>query len=77
MKAVIFGVVSARVAGGNGMSLCRLHHATFDRRLLLGVYPSYVIHVRKDILEERWPVFGINPAATNATPASASRTWIS
>lgn len=58
------------------MSLRWLHHAAFDR-LLLGVYPSYVIHVRKDILEERWPVFGINPAATNATPASASRTWIS
>ena len=35
----------------NGMSLCRLHHAAFDR-LLLGVHPSYVIHVRRDILEE-------------------------
>ena len=34
-----------------GMSLCRLHHAAFDR-LLLGVHPSYVIHVRRDILEE-------------------------
>ena len=34
----------------NGMSLCRLHHAAFDR-LLLGVHPSYVIHVRRDILE--------------------------
>ena len=35
----------------NGMSLCRLHHAAFDR-LLLGVHPNYVIHVRRDILEE-------------------------
>ena len=35
----------------NGMSLCRLHHAAFDR-LLLGVHSSYVIHVRRDILEE-------------------------
>ena len=35
----------------NGMSLCRLHHAAFDR-LLLGVHPSYVIHVRPDILYE-------------------------
>ena len=35
----------------NGMSLCRLHHAAFDR-LMLGVHPSYVIHVRRDILEE-------------------------
>ena len=35
----------------NGMSLCRLHHAAFDR-LLLGVHPDYVIHVRPDILYE-------------------------
>lgn len=35
----------------NGMSLCRLHHAAFDR-FLLGVHPSYVIHVRPDILDE-------------------------
>ena len=35
----------------NGMSLCRLHHAAFDR-LLLGVHPDYVIHVRRDILGE-------------------------
>ena len=33
------------------MSLCRLHHAAFDR-LLLGVHPDYVIHVRPDILYE-------------------------
>ena len=35
----------------NGMSLCRLHHAAFDR-LLLGVHPDYLIHVRADILYE-------------------------
>ena len=35
----------------NGMSLCRLHHAAFDRSML-GVHPSYIIHVRPDILEE-------------------------
>ena len=33
------------------MSLCRLHHAAFDR-LLLGVHPDYVIDVRPDILYE-------------------------
>ena len=33
------------------MSLCRLHHAAFDR-LLLGVHLDYVIHVRPDILYE-------------------------
>lgn len=35
----------------NGMSLCRLHHAAFDRSFL-GVHPDYVIHVRPDILYE-------------------------
>ena len=33
------------------MSLCRFLHAAFGRSLL-GVHPSYVIHVRRDILEE-------------------------
>ncbi len=33
------------------MSLCRLHHAAFDR-LLLGVHPGDAIHVRRDILVE-------------------------
>ena len=33
------------------MSLCRLHHAAFDR-LLLGVQPDYIIRVRADVLEE-------------------------
>ncbi|MBN1103294.1 MAG: HNH endonuclease [Deltaproteobacteria bacterium] len=36
----------------NGISLCTLHHAAFDR-LLLGVRPDYVIEVRKDILKEK------------------------
>ena len=35
----------------NGMSLCRLRHAAFDR-LILGVRPDYVVHVRPDILYE-------------------------
>ena len=33
------------------MSLCRLHHEAFDR-LLLGVHPDRVVHVRRDVLEE-------------------------
>jgi len=36
----------------NGISLCKFHHAAFDR-LLLGVRPDYVIEVRPDILKER------------------------
>ena len=40
----------------NGLSLCKLHHAAFDK-LLLGVTPDYTIHIREDILlEEDGPV---------------------
>ena len=36
----------------NGISLCKLHHAAFDR-FLLGVTPDYKIEVREDILKEK------------------------
>ena len=35
----------------NGMALCKLHHAAFDR-LFIGVTPDYVIKVREGILRE-------------------------
>lgn len=35
----------------NGLSLCKLHHAAFDRHFLT-VRPDYVIQVRQSILEE-------------------------
>jgi putative restriction endonuclease len=35
----------------NGLALCKLHHAAFDRQFL-GIRPDYVIEVRQDILEE-------------------------
>ena len=35
----------------NGISLCRLHHAAFDR-FFVGVRPDHVIEVRPDVLEE-------------------------
>ena len=35
----------------NGLSLCRLHHAAFDR-FFLGLRPDFVIEVRPDVLEE-------------------------
>ncbi len=35
----------------NGIALCRLHHAAFDRNFI-GVRPDSVIEVRRDILEE-------------------------
>ena len=36
---------------GNGIAMCKLHHATFDN-LLVGVSPDYEIHVRDDLLHE-------------------------
>jgi putative restriction endonuclease len=36
----------------NGISLCKLHHASFDK-YLLGVTPDYMIEVREDILKEK------------------------
>lgn len=41
------GVAAVR----NGLSLCTLHHAAFDR-LVIGVRPDLVIEVRADVLEE-------------------------
>jgi putative restriction endonuclease len=35
----------------NGIALCKLHHAAFDRHIV-GVRPDLVIEVRRDILEE-------------------------
>ncbi len=35
----------------NGLSLCKIHHAAFDNKIL-GIRPDLTIHVRQDILEE-------------------------
>ncbi|MDE2485400.1 MAG: HNH endonuclease, partial [candidate division NC10 bacterium] len=35
----------------NGIALCTLHHAAFDR-YFIGLRPDYVLEVRQDILEE-------------------------
>ena len=35
----------------NGLALCKLHHAAFDK-YFIGITPDYTIEVRKDILEE-------------------------
>jgi putative restriction endonuclease len=36
----------------NGISLCKLHHAAFDK-FLLGITPDYMIQVRQDVLKEK------------------------
>jgi putative restriction endonuclease len=35
----------------NGIALCNIHHAAYDRNIL-GIRPDFVVDVRKDILEE-------------------------
>lgn len=35
----------------NGLSLCKIHHAAFDSRIL-GIRPDLSIHVRQDVLDE-------------------------
>lgn len=35
----------------NGLALCKLHHAAFDRDFL-GIRPDCVVEIRRDILEE-------------------------
>ncbi len=35
----------------NGVALCRLHHAAFDR-CLIGINPDCVVEVRRDVLED-------------------------
>lgn len=35
----------------NGISLCKIHHAAFDANII-GISPTYMVQVRKDILKE-------------------------
>ncbi|MCV7734961.1 HNH endonuclease [Micrococcus luteus] len=35
----------------NGMALCKIHHAAFDRRFL-GIRPDYTVQIRPDLLNE-------------------------
>lgn len=41
------GIPSVR----NGLSLCKIHHAAFDAKIL-GIRPDYVVEIRTDLLEE-------------------------
>lgn len=41
------GIASVR----NGLAMCKIHHAAFDR-LILGVRPDLVVEIRSDLLEE-------------------------
>jgi putative restriction endonuclease len=61
----------------NGLALCKLHHAAYDRHVL-GVRPDLVVEVRRDILEEEdGPMlrYGLQETAgvKLLVPASASQ----
>ncbi len=36
----------------NGLAMCKLHHAAFDRQFV-GIRPDYVVEVRADVLREK------------------------
>ena len=73
------GDILGRAIVTNGIALCKIHHAAFDSNII-GITPDYLVHVRKDILNEiDGPMlkFGIQqmhgnrlilPTATNARP---------
>jgi putative restriction endonuclease len=49
-------IVADREEGGiasvrNGMAMCKIHHAAYDRHIL-GVRPDLVVEIRPDLLEE-------------------------
>lgn len=49
-------IIEDRFEGGlpevsNGLSLCKLHHAAYDR-LLVGISPDYAVHINADLLQE-------------------------
>jgi hypothetical protein len=35
----------------NGVALCTLHHAAFDRHVI-GITPDYIVQVRRDVLDQ-------------------------
>ena len=57
----------------NGLALCKLHHAAFDR-YFLGVRPDYVVQVRPDLLaEEDGPTLVHGIQALHGTRISVPR----
>jgi putative restriction endonuclease len=60
----------------NGITLCKIHHAAFDRNII-GIRPNLVVEVRADILEEhdgpmlRYGIQGCN-GQTITTPSRIS-----
>lgn len=45
------GEVDSTADVDNGLSLCKLHHAAYDRKII-GIDPEHRVHVRRDVLVE-------------------------
>lgn len=43
--------VDGRALVTNGLALCKIHHAAYDRRLL-GITPDYEVRINNDLLNE-------------------------
>lgn len=39
-------------AVSNGIALCKIHHTAYDQNFV-GISPDYIVHVNKDLLEEK------------------------
>ena len=35
----------------NGLTLCKIHHASYDSNML-GISPDYTVHINRELLEE-------------------------
>lgn len=55
----------------NGLALCKLHHAAFDRHIL-GVRPDLIIEIREDILREVDGPMLVRPPGVPGATASRS-----
>jgi putative restriction endonuclease len=49
-------IIGDREEGGdpivtNGLTLCKIHHASYDANML-GISPDYTVHINRDLLEE-------------------------
>jgi putative restriction endonuclease len=52
----------------NGLSLCKIHHAAFDK-YIIGITPDYEVKVRQDVLEEvDGPMLKYGLQSLNNTP---------
>lgn len=62
----------------NGLCLCKIHHAAFDRSIL-GVRPDLTLHVRQDVLDEvdgwmlKGGIQGVHNKSLEVLPNKAAR----